>query len=163
MIQFYGKISSSCSSQARMLRAREEGTVWLWISAVVAAISVVLFCFGYRISVLAGISSSMLVLSVFCFANGIRLKVLSKRPSDNCQVYDTTSIVFEDSWITYEEIELERSFTFHTNDIRKALDLGECYLLLMGNPNVPYIVCQKSLLVEGELDEFEELIADKLQ
>jgi hypothetical protein len=33
----------------------------------------------------------------------------------------------------------------------------------MGNPNVQSIVCQKSLLVEGELDEFEELIADKLK
>ncbi|MBO5778906.1 MAG: hypothetical protein J6R82_04995 [Clostridia bacterium] len=163
MIQFYGKISPTCAGKALLLRAREEGTVWLWISAVVAAIAALLFCFGHSISLLASISLSMLALSVICCANGIRLKVLSKRSSIDCKVYDITDIVFEDSWITYEEIELDRSFTFHISDIRKALDLDDCYLLLMGNPNVQCIVCQKSLLVEGELDEFEELIADKLK
>ena len=71
--------------------------------------------------------------------------------------------MFEDSWVTYEEIELNRTATFHVNDIRRVVDLGDCYLLFVANQHAQHVVCQKSLLVEGEIDEFKALIADKFK
>ena len=162
MIQFYGKISPTCNEKANRKQISDRGTAWLCLSPICFAIGLVLFAIGSRFTLLGVISVYLMAFSLPSLATGIRCKIIAKRPTIACKVYDTTNIVFEDSWVTYEEIELNRTATFHVNDIRRAVDLGDCYLLFVANKYAQHIVCQKSLLVEGELDEFEELIADKL-
>lgn len=45
--------------------------------------------------------------------------------------------------------------------IKKVLDAGDCYYLIYADIN-NCIVCQKNLLVEGTIEEFEELFQGKI-
>ena len=45
--------------------------------------------------------------------------------------------------------------------IKKVLDVGDCYYLIYADIN-NCIVCQKNLLVEGTIEEFEELFQGKI-
>lgn len=48
-----------------------------------------------------------------------------------------------------------------TNDIKKIIDTGDCYRIIFTFPNKSvYCLCQKDLIVEGTIEEFEERFAD---
>ena len=49
-----------------------------------------------------------------------------------------------------------------TEDIKTVLDFGNFYHIKFYFPWDPNFICQKDLIVEGTLEEFEELFADKL-
>lgn len=55
------------------------------------------------------------------------------------------------------------AFNHHraTNDIKKIIDTGDCYRIIFTFPNKSvYCLCQKDLIVEGSIEEFEERFAD---
>lgn len=162
MIEFYGKVSPTCNGKANCERMREHGTGALILAPIWAVLGVFSFIFVFFIPSLISVPICLFLCSLMFLISGIRSKLSARKPPIPCPCPDTTSVLFEDSWITYEEIELERTVTLHINDIKKAVDLGDCYLLFVHRREVRDIVCQKSLLVEGEIDEFEELIADKI-
>ncbi|MBQ7324156.1 MAG: hypothetical protein IJW98_00265 [Clostridia bacterium] len=163
MIEFYGKVSPTCNGKANRERMRERGTGALILAPIWAALGAFSIVFVFFFPPLFSVTFGLFFFSLIFLITGISAKLNARKPPIPCPCQDTTSVLFEDSWITYEEIELERTVTLHINDIKKAIDLGDCYLLFVHRREVRDIVCQKSLLVEGELEAFEELIADKLQ
>ncbi len=55
-----------------------------------------------------------------------------------------------------------RKSCYGVNEILEIIDMGTWYRLKFNLKLNPNIVCQKDLLVEGTLDEFEEIFKDKL-
>lgn len=47
-------------------------------------------------------------------------------------------------------------------DVKRIIDYGEFYVIEFYFPGVLYIVCQKKLIVEGTLDEFEHFFDVKI-
>lgn len=93
------------------------------------------------------------VLSVFCI---IRLLYLIKRmpnPYIDLQI-DDEMILFEDGAIRKE---------MHITDVVKVKDLGyEYHICFSKNSDMKLCICQKDLLVEGNIADFENLFKDKL-
>ena len=55
-----------------------------------------------------------------------------------------------------------RKSCYGVNEILEIIDMGTWYRLKFNLKLNPNIVCQKDLLVEGTLEEFEEIFKDKL-
>ncbi len=164
MITFYGKVSPACADKVRSYRMKEIANAYFISAPICAAIAFLLFlAFGFRYPLLTGIAFVMAGHSVNFVFVGSKHQKMAKQSVFTYDNIDTTSIVFEESWVNYEEIETELTEIIHLSDIRKVIDMGECYLLYAKNQRVQQIICQKSLLEEGEPDEFEDLFADKLK
>ena len=55
-----------------------------------------------------------------------------------------------------------RKSCYGVNEILEIIEMGTWYRLKFNLKLNPNIVCQKDLLVEGTLEEFEEIFKDKL-
>ena len=60
------------------------------------------------------------------------------------------------------KIELERRFERATEDVKKVLDYGEFYEFRFYFPWCFGVICQKDLLVEGTIEEFEQFFDGKI-
>ncbi len=62
--------------------------------------------------------------------------------------------------ITVNKINQKRKIA----NVKKVFDLGSCYYIVFYFPHKSmYFVCQKDLLIEGSLEEFEKLFEGKIQ
>ena len=68
----------------------------------------------------------------------------------------------EEKTVVHQCEKMER---FHMLDtVLKVLDYGEWYYLIFNYPDRdPYFVCQKNLLAQGTLTEFEALFEGKIE
>ena len=68
--------------------------------------------------------------------------------------------ISDDGMITTKRREVE---VFHAiSDVRKVLDEGEWYQVCIAPLEVGNYLCQKDLLVEGSLEEFEKIFEGKI-
>ena len=50
------------------------------------------------------------------------------------------------------------------NDVKKVIDMGEFYDIVFYSPNQwTNCICQKDLIIEGTIEEFEEMFKDKIE
>lgn len=56
------------------------------------------------------------------------------------------------------------TFSIHKtiDDIKRIIDFGEWYYIIFKFPKSGNLICQKSLLVEGSIDDFNNMFSDKI-
>lgn len=80
------------------------------------------------------------------------------------KIYDgelSWHIVIESDIISAEGI--QRSETRFLKDVKKVVDMGDWYKIYFYFPNKSNIfICQKDLIIQGTIDEFERLFQEKI-
>ena len=80
------------------------------------------------------------------------------------QIYDGKlqwDIIIEQDLISAEGI--QRYETKSLEDVKKVVDMGDFYKIYFYFPNKSNLFsCQKSLLIKGTIEQFEQLFADKM-
>ena len=72
-----------------------------------------------------------------------------------------TTITIENDTIKRSGVQSYR--IVNTQDIKEILDMGSFYAVIFYFPNMDRrFICQKDLLIEGTIEEFEKLFEDKL-
>lgn len=85
-----------------------------------------------------------------------------KLTNKNFELYLPKRMVIEDGMINLEN-EYRSEFRF-IEDVDRIVDMGDWYHILFCFPKKSlYYVCQKNLLVEGTLEEFEKLFEGEIQ
>lgn len=91
-------------------------------------------------------------------------KAYSKLFGSNGKIFDgflEWNIVIDGITISAEGI--NRSETRYLNDVKKVVDLGEWYKIYFCFPHKSNLfVCQKDLIAEGTIEEFEALFEGKI-
>lgn len=170
MIKFKGKIPRymlrdlHCNSQKKTQRL--IGGMMCVIAVVVVVLEIIL-----RILQLASELETLIPTSVLLFIVGVTIYSLPVR----CPYPGLFSD--EESILVINKIEKTVSFTSVRNElvlgkptdiqafskIKKVIDTGECYYIAFkGNDLHSSFIACKDLLVEGTLEEFEEIFSDKI-
>lgn len=148
MIKFSGDLSEKCKKVLGKVQLKNS-CIAGWITALLFSIIITLliikystlFAFGYIVCILGGVAASVPIN-----------KKYRERICPN-------SIVIMDDVITSsgEYIFQERRI----KDIKKIDDYGDYYRIWFCIPyQSPVFLCQKDLIVEGTIAEFEERFAD---
>ena len=107
---------------------------------------------------------------IIIFCNDILFKVTFSVPLALCGIMvmciPPVSVKFEKKW-SYLQFEIDQEYyggsyrTGETENIYKVIDYGDCYNILLNRIAIGCII-QKNLIVEGTIEEFEELFQDKI-
>lgn len=96
-----------------------------------------------------------LLIFGFCFFT----KFFFKKHNKNNLIQ---KVYIDGGYIT--SISVDEKFKFKLSSVKKVVDYGEFYFVVFTKFSpIPDIVCQKSLLSIGTLEEFNELFKEKLQ
>ena len=153
MIEFKGELTGEC----RKFFLRVQRKINLQFTAIVSILfltAIILLGVFLNPIVLCGLIAIPLifVLALFSPSKGEEKKITPKR------IYIDT----EEKTIVLECNAQER---FHMiNSVEKVLDYGDWYhFVFRFEDRDPYFICQKNLLAQGSLAEFEALFAGKLE
>ena len=145
MIQFSGNISEKCKKYI----CKKAMMLWLYfamVTAIIIGIPSILVLLFWDIAF-------FVVFTALVIACGIVLIFLTK----NDQL--PRIIEIEDGEI-YAEMS-NGAATRNYDDIKKIVDYGEFYDIIFYFPNkVLNCICQKDLIQEGTIEDFEELFKD---
>lgn len=150
MIEFNGELSVKCKEYL----LKEEAKVSL-ISALIVSI---LFCIPIIFAIF--MIHLIFILAVLVLIMFVLLSAVRPSPKYYSRIIPIR-ITIEDDTIVSEGKNF--CYTRLFSQVKKVIDLGEWYQIYYYFPykNLRF-VCQKDLLVEGTLEEFEELFKDKL-
>ena len=145
MICFYGKINGKC----QQLISKKMVKLGLY------SMIVVLIVFGIP-SILAGLFFDIWFFTIFTAMSMLLVFLLSYYTQKD---YYPRSIIIENNEICAE---IGKGFaTRQFDDIKKIIDYGEFYDIIFYFPNkVLNCICQKDLIKEGTIEEFEEFFKD---
>jgi hypothetical protein len=153
MIEFKGNVSEECkvylqkyfckgaslscgiSTLSMAIILATIGRMWDWIIMLFILVPIIM-------TVFASIPSL-----------AVPLKVLN--------LYLPKEIVLYDDYI--EMFAEKRASIRYYSDVKKVVDCGNWYHIIFSFPNKDsYFVCQKSLITQGSIEEFETLFAEKI-
>lgn len=150
MIEFYGELSSNCKNyiikkeiQAGVMVTSIIGTLFL-IPILVAT-----FLWDW-IAIIALVP--LIAYITFSFV----------RPSKKtCRLLFPNRISIEDDFIVSEGDNF--SYACPVSEVKKVIDMGEWYHIFFNyRYRNPRFVCQKDLLKQGSINEFEKLFENKI-
>lgn len=150
MIKFQGKISQDCKKWF----IKREFLCCLFIglcTTLITGIGIVLFAVYWNLVALYFFIIPVLLTFMLCF-QCISKYILKRLP---------LIITIEDGYI---EGKNENEETWRNLDLLKTItDFGEWYVFNFHFPHkVRWFICQKNLIVDGTIEEFEELFEDKI-
>ena len=145
MIQFSGNISEKCKKYIRK-KAMMQWLYFAMFTAIIIGIPSILVLLFWDIAF-------FVVFTALVIAYGIVLSFLTK----NDQM---PHIIEIENGEIYAEMS-KGAATRNYNDIKKIVDYGEFYDIIFYFPNkVLNCICQKDLIQEGTIEDFEELFKD---
>ena len=159
MIRFCGKIKSDFEDDILKLRFKQDSIIFLLVGSVISIFGICLALiihsnaelFKFLIYLILTILMTIIVLGPF----------RTKRRRIDWD-YDIT---FSDDTIKII-VNHQNGFviTKPIKKVKKVVDYGGYYFLFVFRWETTHgIICQKDLLVEGSLEEFEELFKDKIE
>ena len=153
MIEFKGEISSKCKKYLQNYSSRRAGFACLILTLIVGVIACVAAIFWHRAILLIIIAP--LIMTVFAFIPEINapLKVFNKSIP--------RKIVIENGIIEFSSDECNQYET--AENVKCIFDFGDWYHIVFKFPTKSiYCVCQKDLLVQGTIEEFEAVFEGKI-
>ena len=153
MIEFNGELTGKSKKFLIRKQQKLQGTS-AFLTIIVFTIPTVYLAFSWNITVLF-----MLIAYVFFFICSI---IPPGKQSQKMFMPKRIFIDLEEGTIVNQCEKAERFHTLET--IHKVIDYGEWYYFVFESSSRDmYFVCQKSLLTQGSLEEFEALFADKIE
>ena len=152
MIVFEGDVSHN----ARLYMKQIEGNVWIIVSIIVLVLfGVPLLMFCIYASALAALFYIVLPMPLL---GGVLYRFL---PTDLQKVQMPTKVMLMQDIMISKGKDFE--YGRYYDDVKKVIDCGEWYHIVFYFPhkNV-YFICQKDLIKEGTIEEFEEIFKDKI-
>lgn len=157
MIEFTGELSE----ESKRCLLKNNSTLGLVVSLILALIATGIVV---TLAIIYSLWSILLLLIVFAMLVVLVTvapymqrkktldmllpsKIIIDKDRKNISIYFKNSIVVEK----------------RLSCIKKAIDEGEYYFLKFKFPKIDGFLCQKDLLVEGTIEEFEELFAGKIR
>lgn len=148
MIEFKGEISEEC---LKYLHKKEtnDGRILGSIMSSIAIIVVIIIACTWRIEAL--ILAIMPI--VFFIMVYIPQKGIEDRAPKRISIEENLLVFESEKFSAIREIE----------EVKAVIDLGDWYYISLYFPHKwGYYVCQKDLITQGTLEEFEALFEDKL-
>lgn len=156
MIKFSGEFSES--SKDCLIKILARGLCFSLIIAVIIvgifALSLIVM-FQIWISIIFLVASLLTIIacSVIPFTKHERRKTLIK-------MLPQQIIIDEDDFIKVEWVDY--NVKKNIADVKKIFDYGMCYLIKFKIPRGRAVFCQKDLIKEGTIENFEELFQEKI-
>ncbi|MBQ7362821.1 MAG: hypothetical protein IJW48_00050 [Clostridia bacterium] len=153
MIDFNGEINGDC----KRFLLKKQIKIQVKVSLIVAIL------FAVPIILTSVFWKTIALLMFLPFAFAIVFSALPpSRGSQRIFVPQRVYIDTEEQTIVHKCAKLER---FHMlSSVKAVIDYGEWYYFIFEfEDRDPYFVCQKSLLTEGTLEEFEALFEGKIE
>ena len=152
MIEFKGELTGACKKFLLRWQSRNQTIVTLIVVALFSIPTVFLAV------------SWNPAISIFFIPYAMLILFSLLPPGKSAQKIFMPKRVFidlEEGTIVHE---CEKTERFHMlTSVKQVIDYGEWYYFKFNyEDRDPYFVCQKSLLTQGTLEEFESLFADKL-
>lgn len=147
MIEFRGEISEACKKYIWKKETQAQFFAILIVSIFFIIVTVVVALLYYLIVLLF-----LILLASFIIFGSIPQKGIEKR------VPKEISIVQNRIYLKSDSSEMSRELS----DIKAVKDMGDWYDIQFCLPYCVYFVCEKSLLAEGTLEEFENLFEGKI-
>ncbi|MDE6355965.1 MAG: hypothetical protein K2L67_01855 [Clostridia bacterium] len=149
MIKFQGEISQDCKKWF----LKREFKAYLILSCLLAllyAIANIVIALLWEL--IALLYLIIPIVAIICFSLPFRKFAVNRVPS---------IVSIEDNFI---ECENEKEYANNKlDDVKKVIDLGEWYIVKFYFPvNLRWVICQKDLIVEGTIEEFEQLFEGKI-
>ena len=150
MIKFYGNISEK--NKNRIIK--KEKFIFFLASLIAVIIgSIITIILSLKIDLLF-----LLFIIPLTFFLLIPLFPLSKKTINSII---PNLIIISDNKVICEGVNFKSFKQF--SDIKNIVDYGDCYQIYFKWPNKSFrFICQKDLLVEGSIDEFEKLFNKKI-
>ena len=152
MIVFKGEVSDN----ARFFMKKLEARFLIIITSIVS----IIFCIPVLVSCIYidWICALFFVPLAFAVFSGVIYRFI---PTDLKKIRMPTKVsIMSDIMISSgKDFEYGRYY----DDVKKVVDYGEWYHMVFYFPHkIVYYVCQKDLIIEGTIEEFEALFKDKL-
>ena len=159
MVIFRGKVDPKINKSQMKRTSQWTGIVAVIIAAVYAAINLIIAACGIFTFSEAG---EMLVWAGIIFLIGI-FSIFAPTPSIHEKTGWYVNIEIDEARIRAERPHhLGTPFVeVSTGEVKKLVDYDKYYYILYGGANRA-IICQKDLLVEGTIEEFENIFAGKI-
>lgn len=159
MIRFCGKINSQYENDIIALRGKQAGMMCLVSTAIMAVLGVIMAIVFHSIAEWY----EFFIYVAIALVVGVVLFVTA-RPKRNPFAWDYDITIREDIIKIIWNHQNGVVTTKPLKKIKKVVDYGGYYLLLVTRWDASNsIICQKDLLVEGSIEEFESIFAGKIQ
>lgn len=149
MIKFQGEISQECKKWF----IKRECKAYLLITCLLAALYAIA---NIIIALLWGLIALLYliipVVAIIGFIFPFKKYIIKRVP---------LVVSIEDEFV---ECENEQEYANNKlDDVKKVVDLGDWYIVKFYFPiNLRWFICQKDLIVEGTIEEFEQLFEGKI-
>ena len=148
MIVFSGKISDETAKHIIKSRKRASRIIGM-IVCIILLIPIIVYL---SISISPWVLILMALLPPFVIFAGIQ-------PKDSSSTFaNYISIDDRDMYAKCDAFEIYKG----TDQVKKVVDTGNSYLIYISNFVVSSFVCQKDLITEGTLEEFEKIFEGKI-
>lgn len=159
MIRFCGKISSQYEKDIIALRGRQVAIMYSFITIILTIIGVIVAIIFHLKADLYWFVVYGLILLVIAL-----VLFVTARPKRNFIVWDYDITINEDIIKIIWQHQNGFVTTKTVKKIKKVVDYGEYYLLFLFRWDASHsIICQKDLLVDGSLEEFENIFSGKIK
>lgn len=162
MIEFNGRLSKECKRYFIESSWKLGFIIALMVCIPFMVLSIVLSIMRDWIFILM-----LIPVAMFIFFASLKpgTSIYRKLYGKNGKVYDGEllwHIVIEGDTISAEGV--QRSETKSIGDIKKVVDMGNWYKIYFCFPHKSNIfLCQKDLIVQGTIEEFENIMYEKLE
>ena len=153
MIRFLGELEGE--SRRFLLRRQSLLQMFIWgVSTVIVGVPIVAFALSWKMLILWCYVAYVVIFMFICLLPPTKQAQKTFMPKE-------VFIDLTDEMIVQKSEKNERFREL--SSIKSVLDYGDWYYFkfYFGNKD-QYFICQKSLLIEGTIDDFESLFEDKI-
>lgn len=148
MIEFRGSVSEKCKKY-----------IWKRETKIASMASIITSLIFSVIVIIVALKVNLIILLFLLLT--VSLAILGSIPQKRIDERLPQSISIENDEILLISKSYIKSCSI--SDIKKITDMGKWYVIDFYFPNKNlFFVCQKDLLIEGSIDEFEKLFEDKI-
>ena len=149
IIEFVGNPTDECKRKYLKNQLALQSILAVIMAVIFLPISIVILIFG---NVWIGVSLVLLTLAITGF---------SLLPGKKVTMPKSVTVDTEEGVVIYK---CEKAERFHLlEEIEAVLDFGEWYEIHFKNTYREIFFCQKNLITQGTLEEFEKLFEDKIE
>ncbi|MFQ6749888.1 MAG: hypothetical protein ACLRFR_03525 [Clostridia bacterium] len=156
MISFEGKLSEKCLENSLYKKHKVGGYICLIVGIVSLLMTVLtVFISSEYVIEFAIMSAILFILTIVFF-----IKPNPKMLSNYYFLPIKINIDKEKSIIS--QVIQGKSVNYKLEYVKQVIDMGEWYNIAFKYDSSAMITCQKNLIVEGTIEDFEKLFADKI-
>ena len=152
MIEFYGEYSDECKLDIAKRRAKTEGFLFLIVSIIASSSCIVYGIFHQKLVYAIVLTVLFSVVTVGAFVTPSKRVLHFSFP---------TRLVVNEDKIFLQTLGGEKIKPIHK--VKKVIDVGEWYIIIFKFGDITNSwICQKDLIINGEIDDFIKLFKDKI-